>query len=96
MKTHKNTTIIIDEAGTKRLGKSKLSLKMIRLLRATKKCQACEEDKPLEPHRIIRGNKGGLYTVYKLDDKGSNVKMLCKDCHKKLHANENKHVSHSY
>ena len=34
MKKNKNTTIIIDEAGTNRLGKSDASLKMIRLLKS--------------------------------------------------------------
>ncbi len=65
-------------------------------LRAVKKCQSCNRKKSLEPHRIIRGNKGGLYTVCKINKKGSNVKMLCKDCHKQLHANEKPRTSHSY
>jgi len=64
--------------------------------RAIKNCQICKKEKQLEPHRIIRGHKGGLYTVCKLNQKGSNVKMLCSDCHKKVHSNENKQVSHSY
>ena len=65
-------------------------------LRAVKDCQLCKKEKPLEPHRLKRGNKGGLYTVCKLNEKGSNVMMICKDCHKIIHANENPHVSHSY
>ncbi len=65
-------------------------------LRAVKKCQMCNRERALEPHRLIRGNKGGLYTVCPINKKGSNVKMLCNDCHKAVHANENSHVSHSY
>ena len=65
-------------------------------LRAIKECQACGQTKELEPHRLTRGNKGGLYTVWPINKKGSNVKILCKDCHKQVHANENTHVSHSY
>ena len=65
-------------------------------LRAVSKCQMCNKEKELEPHRIIRGNKGGLYTVCPINKKGSNVKMLCSDCHKQIHSNENTHVSQSY
>ncbi len=65
-------------------------------LRAVKNCQHCKLEKPLEPHRIKRGRDGGLYTVCKLNQKGSNVKMLCSDCHKLMHQNEYPHVSHSY
>lgn len=65
-------------------------------LRAVKKCQQCHEDKILEPHRLIRKNKGGLYTVWPINKKGSNVSMLCSSCHKKMHANEYPHISHSY
>lgn len=65
-------------------------------LRAVKQCQRCKKEKPLEPHRIKRGRDGGLYTVCPINKKGSNVKMLCKDCHKELHANECSHISHSY
>lgn len=64
--------------------------------RAVSKCKLCKRDKPLEPHRVIRGHNGGLYTVCKLNSKGSNVMMICYDCHKMIHANENQHVSHSY
>ena len=68
--------------------------------RATKICQHCNHHKydvgPLGPHRIKRGRDGGLYTVCKLNQKGSNVKMLCNDCHKLMHQNEYPHVSHSY
>ncbi len=65
-------------------------------LRAINKCQACGDKEYLEPHRIIRGNKGGLYTVCPVNKKGSNIKILCKGCHKNIHANENPHVSYSY
>lgn len=65
-------------------------------LRAIKKCQSCGDGEPLEPHRIQRGCDGGLYTVWPINKKGSNVKLLCSDCHKRIHANEFSHVSHSY
>ena len=47
----------------------------------------CRFDK-LTPHRIIRGNKGGLYTVASLRSKENNVKMNCNKCHKKKHSGE--------
>ena len=52
-------------------------------------CQGCgKKTKKLTPHRIIRGNKGGLYTVALLNSKSSNVKVVCYTCHKLYHANE--------
>ena len=52
-------------------------------------CQECNNKfKDLEPHRIIRHNHGGLYTVAALGSKASNVKVLCKDCHKSFHRSE--------
>ncbi len=65
-------------------------------LRAVKECQICKKEKQLEIHRIIRGNDGGLYTVCKLNKKGSNVMVICNTCHKMLHENETSHVSNSY
>lgn len=63
-------------------------------------CQACKkhEDKvgTLQPHRLKRGNKGGLYTVCKLNDKRNNIKVICKECHLKIHNNEPGHGTHSY
>lgn len=48
-------------------------------------CENChkKEDEvgKLTPHRIIRGHKGGTY-------RPGNVKMVCNDCHKKIHAYE--------
>jgi len=35
----------------------------------------------LTPHRIIRGNSGGKYCPH-------NIKMVCYDCHKKIHTGE--------
>ena len=64
--------------------------------RAAKICPLCRRIKQLEPHRIKRGRDGGLYTVCKLNKKGSNVMMICDDCHKMIHGNEHSHVSHSY
>ena len=56
------------------------------------KCQICKKHEnqigTLQIHRIIRGNKGGLYTVYPLNHKLNNIKVLCKKCHKKIHQNE--------
>lgn len=64
------------------------------------KCQQCkkhqEEVGKLTPHRIKRGNEGGLYTVYTFNHKLNNIKVLCKKCHKKVHSGEFGHISHSY
>ncbi len=65
-------------------------------LRAVKECQMCHKEKALEPHRIIGKREGGLYTVCPIGKKGSNVKMLCNDCHKLIHSNEFPHVSNYY
>jgi len=50
-------------------------------------CQDCKKDEKkvgkLEPHRIIRGVEGGLYTVLSLNHPKSNVKIVCKACHKR-------------
>lgn len=43
----------------------------------------------LIPHRIQQGNAGGLYTVYRFNDPRSNVKIVCRDCHKKFHYRDN-------
>ena len=55
-------------------------------------CQECgkHEDQigKLTPHRLKRGNMGGLYTLWPVNKKGSNVKLVCVECHKKYHANE--------
>lgn len=48
----------------------------------------------LIPHRILRGNLGGLYTVYRLNDPRSNVKIVCQMCHKKFHIKDNKKVGY--
>lgn len=37
----------------------------------------------LEPHRIITGCEGGLYTVLPIKHLHSNVKPCCKKCHSK-------------
>jgi len=56
------------------------------------RCQECKklevEVGILTPHRIKRGNNGGLYTVFPLTDKRNNIKVVCRDCHKKLHGRE--------
>ena len=50
-------------------------------------CQDCKEHEnkvgTLEPHRILRGVEGGLYTVLQLNHPRNNIKVCCKDCHKK-------------
>lgn len=51
-------------------------------------CEECHRKEKLTPHRIIRGNEGGLYTIAKLHTKESNIKVLCNDCHKKYHSKE--------
>ena len=49
------------------------------------KCEECHkhEDKvgKLEPHRIRRGNMGGIYEL-------RNIKVVCSKCHKSYHSNE--------
>lgn len=52
------------------------------------KCQICKNKGRLEIHRLKRGNKNGLYTLVPLNHKLNNVKVVCSDCHKKLHGNE--------
>lgn len=55
-------------------------------------CQGCHKHEKdvgkLQPHRIKRGNLVGLYTVLPINHINSNIKVLCKDCHKKIHSNE--------
>lgn len=50
-------------------------------------CSDCKKNEKvvgkLEPHRIIRNCEGGLYTVLPINHPFSNVKMVCKECHKK-------------
>jgi hypothetical protein len=59
-------------------------------------CQGCNKSESevgkLEIHRLIRGNKGGLYTVCSIYSKENNVQILCKQCHKKRHQNENRNI----
>lgn len=55
----------------------------------------CSKKNP-EAHRIIRGNKGGLYTVAKFGTRESNVIMLCKKHHEELHSKENIQVSRQW
>ena len=63
-------------------------------------CKNCQnhEDKigTLQAHRLKRGTAGGLYTVWPINKKGSNINMLCDPCHRKIHSNEFPRVSHSY
>lgn len=60
------------------------------------KCQRCNQHEnkvgKLIPHRIKRGNKGGLYTILKLDHKENNIKVVCKECHKLFHSNDNRRI----
>lgn len=49
-------------------------------------CQNCRKTQlelgtKLEIHRIIRGNKGGLYVP-------NNILVICNSCHKKIHSGE--------
>ena len=69
-------------------------------------CQECKRHenkvKTLIPHRIIRKNKGGLYTVVPLNHIENNVKIVCAydgeidekiSCHKLFHQGEFPHIS---
>jgi hypothetical protein len=61
-------------------------------------CQECGKHEDivgkLEPHRIIRGNKGGKYTVVPLNHPGNNVKEVCSSCHRKFHQKDNSKVGY--
>jgi len=49
------------------------------------RCEQCKEKFSLGElviHRIKRGCEGGTYECHR------NLKVLCKDCHKKTHAGE--------
>jgi len=50
-------------------------------------CQDCKKNESeigmLEPHRIKRSCENGLYLVVPMNHILNNVKMLCKECHKK-------------
>lgn len=47
------------------------------------KCEMCNKrDLKLTPHRLLRGYLGGEYML-------NNIKMICGDCHKKIHYKEN-------
>lgn len=52
------------------------------------RCQTCHQKKKLEINRIIRGCKGGLYTVASLRSKSNNITVDCMRCHKLKHFNE--------
>ena len=62
-------------------------------------CQSCHKPESevgkLTPHRLLRGNQGGLYTLYPLNHQLNNVKIVCNACHKKLHGNEFSNVKSS-
>ncbi|MCH7534161.1 MAG: hypothetical protein IH948_00145 [Bacteroidetes bacterium] len=45
------------------------------------KCEICQKKSRLIAHRIKRGWDGGRY-------EHRNIKMLCNECHKKIHWNE--------
>jgi len=59
-------------------------------------CQECHLHETivgiLIPHRLLRSNQGGLYTVVPLSHPCNNVKIVCLACHKLLHANEFRNV----
>jgi len=44
-------------------------------------CERCGRNVKLVPHRIKRGNAGGLYIP-------RNIMMVCEDCHKEFHCKE--------
>lgn len=55
-------------------------------------CQECKKHEDqvgkLIPHRLTRGNSGGLYTICPLNSKENNVKIICLSCHKRIHSLE--------
>jgi len=85
----KNDIIRNKETGVCGYKKCPSWLKKAYLRAVNYKCQQCqEENTKLTPHRIIRGNEGGLYTCASIHSKQNNVKILCEDCHKALHSME--------
>lgn len=59
-------------------------------------CQLCHKNmfyKDMDIHRLKRK---GYYTLCKLDHPKQNCMFVHEKCHKKLHANEPGHGSHSY
>lgn len=56
-------------------------------------CQECNKHEKevgkLQPHRILRKCRGGLYSVCPINHPENNVKSVCYSCHKKFHQNEN-------
>lgn len=44
-------------------------------------CEVCKKDRPLQPHRIKRGYRGGDYVP-------RNIMMICSECHKIIHRTE--------
>ena len=73
-------------------GLKKLTEKQKEMLRelVDRICEWCKEHEDqcgkLTPHRLKRGNEGGLYIP-------SNIKMICNECHKQAHGGEYKHIS---
>lgn len=66
----------------KKSGPNKLKVKIKNKIieRSNNKCEMC--GRPAKCfHRIVRGSNGGKYNF-------ENIKHLCLECHKKVHANE--------
>ena len=69
------------------IGKAKLTESEKEILRnmVLHFCQGCERHEQevgkLQPHRLLRANRGGKYCP-------NNIKMLCEKCHKLYHSNE--------
>jgi len=55
-------------------------------------CQECHKNESevgkLTPHRLKRGNLGGLYTLVPLNHHSNNIKVVCSSCHSKYHQKE--------
>ena len=82
---------LIDKNGIPGYKKCPIWLRQRYLTEAEFWCTDCEkryEDKDLEIHRIVRGNKGGLYTDWPIYERGSNVKVCCIKHHKLYHSKE--------
>ena len=66
-----------------KLNKKKLLLEYVNYT-----CEMCNKVYKLNKlsiHRIRRGNQGGTYEF-------RNCKVLCMECHKKIHGNEFNHI----
>ena len=64
----------------------KLSKKKLIILFQDNKCEQCHKEFEIKDLHIHRLKRQGSYEDHR------NLKVLCKDCHKKIHSNEFNHA----